>query len=120
MYTLSTNLPTYPFATLFSAAPDECIPQLLSCLPLKAELLECLDAFERHVNAHVPVEISRSEVDRFLFDPKKNAQLCPAMLALLLAVIALGAQHSVWDKGGGRWDADVMEAETQKGNVYSN
>ncbi|KAF1944955.1 hypothetical protein EJ02DRAFT_452044 [Clathrospora elynae] len=116
------NPPTYPFATLFHAAPDQCIPQLLSCLPAMEELFEYLAALEKKVNVcalpHVPVEISRSEVERFLFDPKKNVMMCPDMLALLFSALALGAQHSVFDKGGGKWDAHVMEAETRKGNVY--
>jgi hypothetical protein len=65
------------------------------------------------------VEISRSEVERFLADPKKNAQMCPDFLALLFAAIALGAQHSVWDKAGGQWDPDQLDMESRKGNVYS-
>ncbi|CAE7031588.1 hypothetical protein PTNB85_04233 [Pyrenophora teres f. teres] len=40
------------------------------------------------------------------------------MLGLLLAVIALGAQHSVWGRNGESWYADVMRAETRAGNVY--
>ena len=96
---------------------------MLECLPENEEILEYLSAVERRVNIcsfpYVPIEISRSEVERFLVNPKKNAQMCPDFLALLFAAIALGAQHSVWDKGGGRWDADLMDMETQKGNVYS-
>ncbi|KAF1830280.1 hypothetical protein BDW02DRAFT_559327 [Decorospora gaudefroyi] len=118
MNTLNSDLPTYPFATLFSAAPDECIPQLLSCLPPRTMLLAYLDAFERRVSTHVPVQLTTNEIERFLVDPRKNAQLCPTMLALLLAVVALGAQYSVWNKGSRRWVADVMKTETRKRNVY--
>jgi hypothetical protein len=115
------NPPTYAFPTIFSASSGA--HPLLDCLPARAELLEHLGAFETRVNIcsfpYVPVEISRNEVERFLADPKKNAQMSPDFLALLFAAIALGAQHSVWDKGGGRWDIDVMSIETRKGNVYS-
>ncbi|EUC35395.1 hypothetical protein COCCADRAFT_3417 [Bipolaris zeicola 26-R-13] len=39
------------------------------------------------------------------------------MLALILAVIALGAQHSILGKNGS-CDAAKMEVEAQRGNVY--
>lgn len=110
--------PAYAFATLFSASPDECVPQLLSCLPAKPELLEYMDTFEQCVSAQMPVQLSRNEVERFLADARANSQSCPAMLALLLAVIALGAQHAIWDRNG-EADAAKMETEAQKGNVYS-
>lgn len=122
MYT-PRNPPLFPFPTLFPANPGECVRELLSCLPSKGELLEYLNYFEKRVNIcsfpHVPIEITRSEVERFLSDAKKNAQMCPDMLALLFAAIALGSQHSVWDKSGEQWSSDVMDTEMQKGNVYS-
>jgi hypothetical protein len=122
MYT-TRNTPTYFAPTLFRAAPDECIDELLSCLPRKEELLEHLAAFESRVNVcsfpHVPMEITKSEVERFLVDSKKNAQACPDMLALLFAALATAIQHSIWDNCGGGWIANVMEAEAQKINVYS-
>lgn len=114
---------TYPFATLFKANPDECIPQLLSCLPAEeGELSGYLDAFDSRVNLcsypQVPVEINRNEFERFLSHARRNAQMCPDMLALLFAAIALGAQHSVWDKSGEQWNAEIMQKETGKGDVY--
>jgi len=121
MYT-PRNPPPHPFATLFKATPEECIPELLSCLPEKQELSIYLDCFEQRVNVcsfpYVPIEVTKSEIERFLFDARRNAQLCPDMLALLFAAIALGAQHSVWDRSGRQWDASVMSTESQKGNVY--
>ncbi|KAF1952928.1 hypothetical protein CC80DRAFT_537956 [Byssothecium circinans] len=124
MYTTETP-PPYPFATMFPHTPDECIPELLSCLHLeeaKDELLQDLESFEKRVHIcafpYVPMEITKSEVERFLAEPVKNATMCPDMLALLFAALALGSQHSAWDKGGGRWEAGAMERELRKGDVY--
>jgi hypothetical protein len=122
MYTPKDPQP-YPFPTLFPATYEECIPELLLCLPDRDELFECLAGFEKRVIVcsfpHVPFEITRSEVERFLDDSRRNAQMCPDMLALLFAAIALGGQHSVWDRSGGRWDANAMDVENRKGKVYS-
>ncbi|CAI6334910.1 unnamed protein product [Periconia digitata] len=117
--------PPHPFATMFPHTPDECIPELLSCLRLeegKDELFQDLDSFEKRVHIcafpYVPIEITRSEVERFLADPVKNAQMCPDMLGILFAALALGSQHSTWDKSGGKWRAETMEKELRKGDVY--
>jgi hypothetical protein len=122
MYT-PKNPPPYPFPTFFPATPEECIPELLKCLPQREELFECLHAFEKRVHVcsfpHVPLEITKSEVERFLDDARRNAQMCPDMLALLFAAIALGGQHSVWDRSGGQWGADAVHFEVAKGNIYS-
>lgn len=122
MYT-TRGPPLHPFATLFAATPEECYPQLLSCLPSDGEVTSYLKVFENRVNIcsfpHVPVEITRSEVDRFLSDRENNTHTCPDMLALLFAAIALGAQYSVWEKSGERWDAHVMNVESRKGDVFS-
>lgn len=113
---------SYPFATLFPATPEECIPQLLDILPCRNELLDYLTAFERRVpvcaSPHLPIELTKSEIDKFLSDAERNARMCPDMLALIFAAIALGAQHSVWDKSGEQWRAEAVDAEAQRGNVY--
>ena len=117
------DLPLYPFGTLFSWAVEDCVPQLLHCLPKMDVLLGYLETFQRRVQVcffpHVPAEITKSEVERFMSDPKKNSEKCPDMLALLFAALALGSQHCVWDKCGGRWVAGAMEEESKKGNLYS-
>ena len=119
---ITSSPSTYPFATLFPATPEECIPQLLDILPPRKELQEYLAAFEKRVYVcafpHMPVELTKNEIDRFLADPERNARMCPEMLALVFASIALGAQHSVWDKCAGSWNAEVVDAEAQRGNVY--
>jgi len=122
MFTPETPTP-YPFPTLFAANAEECIPKLLGCLPQGEELDKRLSAFEKRVSVcsfpYVPFETTKSEVDRFLKDAKKNAQMCPDMLALLFAAIALGGQHCVWDRSGDRWEAGAMLKELQKGDIYS-
>ncbi|KAF1978929.1 hypothetical protein BU23DRAFT_595441 [Bimuria novae-zelandiae CBS 107.79] len=121
MYT-SKCPPPHPFPTLFKPMPEECISQLLDCLPTTEELLDYLGFFEKRVHLcafpHVPMEITRDEVERFLSDPRKNAQMCPDMLGLLFAALALGSQYSAWDRSGGQWKAETMKAELQRGNVY--
>jgi hypothetical protein len=113
---------SYPFATLFAATPEECIPQLLDILPARKGLMEYLAAFEKRVYVcafpHLPIELTKNEIERFLSDPERNARMCPDMLALIFAAIALGSQHSVWDKAGGQWKAEFVDAEAQRGNVY--
>src|SRR3954468_21487116 len=78
MYTPGNQSP-YPFATLFKATPNECIPELLSVLPTTTELFDYLETFEKRVHIcsfpHIPTEITRSEVERFLSDAKKNAEM---------------------------------------------
>ncbi|USP76229.1 mitochondrial protein cyt-4 [Curvularia clavata] len=110
--------PAYAFATIFSASSDECIPQLLSCLPTKSDIQDYLDAFGHRVSIDMGVEVSREQVERFLSDARGNSQSCPSMLALLFAILALGAQQSVWNKNTG-YDTAKKEAEAQKGNVYT-
>ncbi|KAF2027732.1 hypothetical protein EK21DRAFT_71311, partial [Setomelanomma holmii] len=116
------NPPPHPFPTIFRATPEECFPELLECLPPREDLLEALSAFEKRVNVcsfpHVPFEITRGEVERFLDDERRNAEMYPDVLALLFAAIALGGQHSVWDKSGCQWDAMAVHDEAKRGNVY--
>ncbi|RMZ68569.1 fungal specific transcription factor [Pyrenophora seminiperda CCB06] len=113
------NSSTYPFATIFSASLEDCIPQLLGCLPRNSDMSQYLSVFEKQVCAQMPVELTRSEIERFLSDAEENSKRCPTMLGLLLVVIALGAQHSVWGRNSDSWDADLMKAETRAGDVYS-
>ena len=84
--------------------------------------MEYLAAFEKCVQIcafpYLPIELTENEIERFLSDSERNARLCPDMLALIFAAIALGAQHSVWDKSGEQWKAQSVDTEAQRGNVY--
>ena len=117
------DLPLFPFATLFSWDMEECIPQLLRCLPPKDKLFAYLEAFQNRAHLcffpHVPTETTKAEVDRFLSDASTNTEKCPDMLALIFAALALGSQHGVWDKCGGKWVAGAVEDEAKSGNIFS-
>lgn len=63
-------------------------------------------------------EVSKVEIERFLSDAKTNSQSSPSMLALLFAIVALGAQQSIWNNNGVCY-VTKKEAEAQRGNVYS-
>jgi hypothetical protein len=108
---------------MWEATPERCIPQLIACLPKRDEMLAYLDAFQKQVQIcafpHIPSDITKTEIERFLEDDLKNAQTFPDMLALLFATLALGTQNCVFDKCGGRWVKEEMEKERRKGDVYS-
>lgn len=108
---------------MWPAYPQACIPALLDCLPPQEELLGYLDAFQKRAQncsfPYTPDEITRKEIERFLFDSTKNAEMFPDMLALIFAALARGAQCGVFDKSGGKWVEGAMAAECSKGNVYS-
>jgi hypothetical protein len=118
------NIPSpYPFATLFKAASDEFISQLLSILPLQGMLMNYLSAFEKRIHMcsfpDLPFKITKAEVERFLSDVERNSIVCPDMLAFLFAAIALGVQPSRWEQSGGGCRAEVVDEESQRSNVYS-
>ncbi|OCL14757.1 hypothetical protein AOQ84DRAFT_371003, partial [Glonium stellatum] len=116
------NSPAFPFATMWPAYPQACIPALLKCLPPRDELLSYLETFQCRAQScsfpHVPDEITATEIERFLSDAQKNAEMFPDMLALLFAALAQGSQNGVFDKCGGKWVEGAMEAESKKGDVY--
>lgn len=67
----------------------------------------------------MPLEITRSKIERFLSERQKISETYPDMLALLFAAIALGGQHSIWDKSGKQWVPGAMDAEMRKCDVFS-
>lgn len=117
------NAAAFPFATMWPAVPQVCIPALLQCLPPKDELLGYLDAFQNRAQScsfpHVPDEITKIEIERFLKDARENAEMFPDMLALLFAALAQGSQSGVYDKYGEKWVEGAMEKEQRNGDVYS-
>jgi hypothetical protein len=108
---------------LFKAAPDECVSQLLSILPLQATLMNHLSAFEKRIHIcsfpDLPFKITKAEVERFLSDVERNSIVCPDMLAFLFAAIALGVQPSRLEQSGGACRVEIVDEASQRGNVYS-
>ncbi|KAI9672379.1 MAG: hypothetical protein M1817_003401 [Caeruleum heppii] len=114
------DAPLYAFPTLWRA--DQGAAALLNCLPPHDELFGYLDSFERRAQScsfpHVPDEITKKEIERFLSDAEGNAFAHPDMLALIFAALAQGLQNGVYDKSGGQWVEGAMEAEAWKGDLY--
>ncbi|KAI9796182.1 MAG: hypothetical protein M1833_006433, partial [Piccolia ochrophora] len=114
------DAPLYAFPTLWPAYGGA--SSLLVCLPPEEELYGYLDAFQRRAQScsfpHVPEEITRIEIERFLADKEGNAFKHPDMLALIFAALAQGLQNGVYDKFGGQWVEGGMAAEGWKGDLY--
>jgi hypothetical protein len=96
---------SYPFPTIFPALPG-CILALVACLPKQEDILECFTGFDDRVNVsslpYVPFEVRRYEVERFLSDTERNANMRPDMLALLFAAMAFAGQQMLWDRCNGK------------------
>ena len=114
---------SYPFATMWPALPQTCAHALVNCLPDEDELSQYLESFQLRAPScsfpHVLDESTTKEVDRFLADPRKNAELFPDMLALIFACLALGIQLGSWDRNDRQWIAESLETEASRGDVYS-
>ena len=112
---------SYPFPTLWSARDDT--SSLVRLLPPEQDLFFYLESFQRRSILFsfptAPEEISEPEVRKFLQNVEHNASLYPDYLALLFATLALGLHDGVFDKLGEKWPPSNMEAESRKGDVYS-
>lgn len=112
---------SHPFPTLWPAKDG--VSGLVELLPSKDEIIDSLEIFHHRVQScsfpHVPEECTKKEVERFLTNSQHNAHVHPDMLALLFATLAQCSQNGVYDRSGGKWVAGAMEAESKKGDVYS-
>ncbi|GAB7365100.1 hypothetical protein MBLNU230_g6190t1 [Neophaeotheca triangularis] len=115
-----TDHAMYPFPTMWLASGT--IEALVGCLPEREELFDALESFYKRGQCcsfpHVPDEVTKKEVERFLSDAEANAQKFPDMLALVFATLATGMQMGVWDRSGGCWVQGEREKATQKSDVY--
>ena len=104
------------------AASDD-TSSLLGVLPSEEDIFSYIDSFQRRVQScffpFMPEQCTRSEVKRFLEDVERNAAMNPDMFALLFATLAQGLQNGVYDRCGERWIAGAVEAESQRGDVFS-
>lgn len=118
MYSMSK--PMYPFPML--SIGNNTSAALLELLPDRAELFQTLDIFEHQAQScsfpHVPDEVTRKEVERFLNDAEANALKAPDMLGLIFATLAAGMQMGVHDRSGGMWVQGAMEASHQQSECY--
>ena len=112
---------SYPFPTLRPAKDG--ITGLLVLLPHKDEAISYLNSFQHRAQGCsfplVPKECTPMEIEQFLAHAEHNSLLQPDTLALIFASLALGSQHGVYDRCGGRWLRGIRELESKKGDVYS-
>lgn len=112
---------SHPFPTLWSAKDETA--GLVELLPNNEDMHFYLGSFQRRVRScsfpHVPEECTEAEIRRFLENVEHHAAVHPNMLALLFATLAQGLQDGVYDRNGEKWIAGSVEAESQKGDVYS-
>lgn len=109
----------YPFSVIVEySGPD----QLWTLLPDRQELFACLDLFYSKAQScsfpHMPDEVTKTEVERFLNNPE-NAHNYPDMLALIFATIATGLQMGQYDRNGGQWKKEAVETNRVKCDVFS-
>lgn len=111
----------FPFPTVWAATDDT--SSLLSVLPSEEDIFSYLESFQRRAQSCffplMPEECTQGEIKRFLEDIEHNAAMNPDMFALLFATLAQGLQNGVYDRCGERWIAGAMEAEAQRGDVFS-
>ncbi|KAL8713403.1 MAG: hypothetical protein Q9220_002602 [cf. Caloplaca sp. 1 TL-2023] len=114
--------PTNPFPTFWRTA--EGTHTLINLLPKDhQEIFFHLIAFQRRAHSfsfpYLPDGCSEREVRRFLANLKENSEQHPDTLALLLATLAQGIQHGVYDKYGGAWHGGMMDSECSLSNAFS-
>lgn len=116
----SDDEPSYPFPVVEGRSS---IAGLAAILPEPDMLFSCLDSFQRRAQScsfpHMPDEVTRKEVQRFLDDKEKNAEVHPDMLALIFATVATGVQMGQYDRSGGQWNRDDLERMRRTSDALS-
>ncbi|KXL49340.1 hypothetical protein M433DRAFT_64551 [Acidomyces richmondensis BFW] len=67
---------------------------------------------------HMPDEVTRKEVERFLSDAEENAKAYPDMLAFIFAALATGLQLGECDRNSGPWAPGKTNSTTLRADVY--
>jgi hypothetical protein len=114
----------YPFPSLRSG--DNTSGALLQLLPHdRQDLFDWLEIFSARAQScsfpHMPDEVSKKEVGRFLDEVESNpasADNNSDMLALIFATIATGMQMGVHDRSGRRWVRGAMKASLSESECY--
>ena len=95
---------------------------LLVLLPSDGEIFQHLEHFEKRAQScsfpHVPDEVTKIEVERFLADRRSNANKAPDMLALIFAALAVGMQIGVYDRNGSQWTQASMDESHIAGKAW--
>jgi hypothetical protein len=101
---------------------DNTAAALTDLLPPDEEIFQHLEHFNRRAQScsfpHVPDEVTKKEVERFLADRKNNATKAPDMLGLIFAALAVGMQIGVFDQNGCQWHQPSMANSHNKGEVW--
>lgn len=101
---------------------DNSAAALLQLLPSDEEIFQHLEHFKRRAQScsfpHVPDEVTKKEVERFLADRVNNATKAPDMLALIFAALAVGMQIGVFDRSDSRWLEAAMAESHENGKAW--
>jgi hypothetical protein len=101
---------------------DNSAAALTDLLPSDEEIFQHLEHFHRRAQScsfpHVPDEVTKKEVERFLADRKNNAEKAPDMLGLIFAALAVGMQIGVFDQNGCQWHQPSMAISHSKGEAW--
>jgi hypothetical protein len=111
---------SYPFPMV---RVGENSPEALTdLLPSDEEIFQHLEHFKRRAQScsfpHVPDEVTKKEVERFLADRKNNAARAPDMLGLIFAALAVGTQIGVYDRNNRQWLEASMAESHSKSEVW--
>lgn len=111
----------YPFP-MVAVKGDTSAAALVTLLPPDEEIFQHLDLFRRRAQScsfpHVPDEMTKKEVERFLEDKESNAFKAPDMLGLIFATLAVGMQIGVYDRNECQWLGAPMESSHARSECY--
>lgn len=111
---------SYPFQMI--SVGDNTAAALTSILPSDEEIFQYLELFKKRAQScsfpHVPDEVTKKEVERFLEDRENNAMKAPDMLGLIFATLAVGMQIGVFDRNGQSWLRAPIEASHRQSECY--
>lgn len=117
---MTENSTLYPFPNVWTA--KTWINGLHGCFYPWEETAALLDALSARAESypwpHLPQEVNKAEVSRFLDDFEHNATTYPDMLALVFAALATVTRRGVYDKNGDQWVPGLVEASSKKGDLF--
>jgi hypothetical protein len=101
---------------------DNSSAALCNLLPPKKTIVKCLKTLryctQFYSSLYLLDEMTKSEIDHFLTDPKKNAEEAPGMLGMIFANLAVGTQIGVFYHSGREWMSDVLQGSHNASECY--